>query len=67
MNECYKPIYNSVTGETIQLKPFEVPESIEFLDKLPLTKADKVNYVLLEEMAKEEAEHKTKKRKLNSF
>lgn len=67
MSECYKPIYNSVTGETIQLKPFEVPESIEFLDKLPLTKADKVNYALLEEMAKEEAEHKTKKRKLNSF
>ena len=40
MSECYKPIYNSVTGETIQLKPYEVPESIEFLDKLPLTKAD---------------------------
>lgn len=64
MNECYKPIYNSVTGETIQLKPFEVPESIEFLDKLPLTKADKVNYALLEEMAKEEANTKIKKKEL---
>ena len=50
--------------ETIQLKPYEVPESIEFLDKLPLTKADKVNYALLEEMAKEEANTKLKKKEL---
>ena len=64
MNECYKPIYNSATGETIQLKPYEVPESIEFLDKLPLTKADKVNYALLEEMAKEEINTKSKKKEL---
>lgn len=64
MSECYKPIYNSAAGETIQLKPYEVPESIEFLDKLPLTKADKVNYTLLEEMAKEEANTKIKKKEL---
>ena len=32
MNMCYKPLYNSVTGEIVQLKPFEVPESITFLD-----------------------------------
>ena len=64
MSECYKPIYNSAAGETIQLKPYEVPESIEFLDKLPLTKADKVNYALLEEMAKEEVNTKLKKKEL---
>ena len=64
MNESYKPIYNSVTGETIQLKPYEVPESITFLDTIPRTKADKADYKLLEELAKEEAEHKTKKREL---
>ena len=64
LDMCYKPIYNSLTGETIQLKPYEVPESIEFLDKLPLTKADKVNYALLEEMAKEEANTKLKKKEL---
>lgn len=64
MSECYKPIYNSAAGETIQLKPYEVPESIEFLDELPLTKADKVNYTLLEEMAKEEANTKIKKKEL---
>ena len=64
MSECYKPIYNSAAGEIIQLKPYEVPESIEFLDELPLTKADKVNYTLLEEMAKEEANTKIKKKEL---
>ena len=64
LDMCYKPIYNSLTGETIQLKPYEVPESIEFLDELPLTKADKVNYTLLEEMAKEEANTKSKKKEL---
>ena len=61
---CYKPIINNVTGETIQLKPYEVPESITFLDTIPRTKADKADYKLLEELAKEEAEHKTKKREL---
>ena len=65
MNMCYKPFYNPITGETIQLKPFEVPESITFLDSLPKTLADKVDYKLLEKMAKEESEQvNTKKREL---
>lgn len=64
IGECYKQIYDSTSGETIQLKPFEVPESIEFLDELPLTKADKVNYALLEEMAKKESNTKSKKKEL---
>ena len=64
LDMCYKPIINNVTGETIQLKPYEVPESITFLDTIPRTKADKADYKLLEELAKEEAEHKTKKREL---
>lgn len=64
LNMCYKPLVNNITGETIQLKPYEVPESITFLDTIPRTKADKANYRLLEEMAKEEAEHKAKKREL---
>ena len=65
MNMCYKPFYNPITGETIQLKPFEVPESITFLDSLPKTLADKVDYKLLEKMAKEESEQvNIKKREL---
>ena len=59
-------IASSLTDSILPLVPYK-EYHIEFLDKLPLTKADKVNYALLEEMAKEEAEHKTKKRKLNSF
>lgn len=62
MNMCYKPLYNNVTGEMVLLKPFEVPESITFLDSLPRTKADKVDYSLLENMAKTEV--KTKKKEL---
>ena len=64
MDMCHKPLYNINTGETIQLKPFEVPESITFLDKLPRTVADKVDYKLLEEMAKEETIVKTLKKEL---
>ena len=63
MNMCYKPLYNSVTGEIVQLKPFEVPESITFLDVLPRTKADKVDYTFLENMAKNEVKIKKKELK----
>ena len=63
MNKCYKPLYNSVTGEMVQLKPFEVPESITFLDVLPRTKADKVDYTFLENMAKNEVKIKKKELK----
>lgn len=63
MNMCYKPLYNSVTGEMVQLKPFEVPESITFLDVLPRTKADKVDYTFLENMVKNEVKIKKKELK----
>ena len=63
MNMCYKPLYNSVTGEMVQLKPFEVPESITFLDVLPRTKADKVDYTFLENMVKNEIKIKKKELK----
>ena len=63
MNMCYKPLCNSVTGEIVQLKPFEVPESITFLDVLPRTKADKVDYTFLENMAKNEVKIKKKELK----
>lgn len=64
INMCYSPIVNPVTKETIQLKPFEVPESVSFLEELPKTKADKVDYRYLEELASEEVNNKVKKKEL---
>lgn len=62
---CYKPIENLITKEKIQLKPFEVPSSIEFLEELPRTKADKVDYNLLEKLANnEQINIKIKKKEL---
>ncbi len=37
----------------ITLKPYEIPRKIIFLDDLPLTRADKVDFRKLEQMAKE--------------
>lgn len=58
MDMCNKPITNPITGEIVQLKPFEIPESIEFLDKLPRTLADKVDYRYLEELANKDTKKK---------
>lgn len=44
----------SSTGEKFQLKPYEIPTSIEFVNKLPRTKADKIDYPILEQLASEE-------------
>ena len=57
---CKMPISLS-NGEVINLKEFEIPASIEFLDKLPLTKADKIDYKILEEMAEKEYVEESKK------
>lgn len=65
LDMCYKPIENIVTKEKIQLKPFEVPSSIEFLEELPRTIADKVDYNLLEKLANnEQINIKIKKKEL---
>ncbi len=50
-------------GDTIQLKPFEIPETFEFVDALPRTKADKIDYLTLEKMAEEEAKANEKAKK----
>lgn len=48
---------NSIKGETITLKDYEVPASVTFLDSLPRTNsAEKINYELLKEMAEKEYE-----------
>lgn len=52
-------------GEETQLKPYEIPASIDFVDTLPRTAADKLNYPYLEEFAAQEyEEEKTKKKTL---
>lgn len=41
----------TINNENMELKPYEIPSSIEFIDELPKTSADKVNYKYLEELA----------------
>lgn len=50
-------------GEMEQLKTYEVPQSIEFVDELPLTHADKIDYKKLEQMAKEEYQKQYRRKK----
>ena len=64
LDMCNRAFVNSTTGDVIQLKPYEIPESITFLDAIPKTRADKADYRLLEEMAKKEVDVKIKKREL---
>ena len=51
-------------GESVQLKPFEIPASFEFVDQLPRTKADKIDYMTLEKMAEESIKQNTGKVKV---
>ena len=52
------------SGESVQLKPFEIPASFEFVDQLPRTKADKIDYMTLEKMAEESIKQNTGKVKI---
>jgi acyl-coenzyme A synthetase/AMP-(fatty) acid ligase len=54
IDKCMNPIIMPISGEEVQLKPYEIPNSIDFVDALPKTKADKVDYVKLEELAEKE-------------
>lgn len=51
------------TGEETQLKPYEIPTSIDFIDVLPRTEADKINYTELEALAAQEYENEKSKKK----
>ena len=63
-----KSIYNT-NNEIIQLNSFEVPTSIDFVDKIDLTEADKIDYKKYEKMAEEEynLERKVKTKKLEKL
>ncbi len=48
--ECFEhPIKDSLTNGLHQLKTYEIPTSIEFVDDLPRTRAGKIDYKLLTE------------------
>lgn len=58
--KCNKRIKNMTTGEEIQLKGFEIPSSIEFIESVPRNTADKVDYAKLEKQAETEYENEKK-------
>ena len=50
LNKCSSQLISTM-GEKFQLKPYEIPTSIDFVNKLPRTKADKIDYSSLEMLA----------------
>lgn len=53
---CQGTIIMPETNEQVHLEPYEIPTSYEFISELPKTRADKVNYPALEELASKEYE-----------
>ena len=51
IEQCTHPITVFGLDEPIQLKSYEIPRDFEFVDTLPRTKADKIDYAALEQMA----------------
>ena len=51
----------TTTGEKLMLKEYEIPKSIEFVDKIPKTKADKTDFKALEQLALKEYQKQYKK------
>ncbi len=52
--KCLEQLTINETGEKVQLKPYEIPTSFQFVDNLPRTKADKIDYSLLEQLTDDE-------------
>ena len=58
---CTKELIDFTTGETFQLKSYEIPIEFEFLSELPRhVKSEKIDYSLLEEDAKISGDEKIK-------
>ncbi len=57
LKDCFTKQMVDINGEVVQLKPFEIPTSIELIEKLPRSaeKGDKIDIAYLEQKAKEEA------------
>lgn len=54
--KCTHPISVLGLAEPIQLKSYEIPQDFEFIAALPRTKADKIDYDALEQMAHKASE-----------
>lgn len=52
-DRCKEPIMLTGGRAPVQLKPYEIPSEFQFIERLPRTKADKVDYRLLERLAEE--------------
>ena len=56
-----KTYIDKSTNDVINLKDYEIPESVTFLDELPRTEAGKIDYEKLKNMAEEEYNLQKKK------
>ena len=57
--QCTKELVGT-NNEVLQLNSFEIPASIDFVEKIDLTEADKINYKEYEKMALDEYENEKK-------
>ena len=64
--QCTKEIVG-INGDVLQLNSFEIPASLDFVEKIDLTEADKINYKEYEKMAIEEYENEKKNKKKIRF
>lgn len=62
LEQLSQPFVDSLTGEVVQLKEYEIPRNIEFLKELPRNRSDKIDYALLEDHAKKAVSGKVLKR-----
>lgn len=57
-----QPFVDSLSGEVVQLKEYEIPSDIEFVKELPRNRSDKIDYSLLENHARQAVAGKVLKR-----
>lgn len=67
LTKCHEQFISGENGENNQLKPYEIPTSIEFVEQLPRALSDKIDYSLLEENARIEYEKEKAKPKIYSI
>lgn len=62
MEQLSHPFTDPISGDVVQLKEFEVPKNLEFLDELPRNRSDKIDYTALEDRARQSTYDKVLKR-----
>lgn len=61
IESSYKTYIDKETNDVINLKDYEVPESVTFLEELPRTEAGKIDYEQLKRMAESEYNNQKKR------